>query len=240
MFKCLPAKVSKVSDGLVSSRYPCTYCGKDFRNRQDCIGHMNSQHLHYKPHVCIHCSAKFGYKQSLKRHLVICSKKSNFYRWKSPFCHWFCSVNSCLILCVKNSLIGCFLFLTFPVISSVFDGRYLPSGKYRCDWCSKCFVKKTDMEGHVNSFHLKKKSLVCEYCNRAFYYIQSLNRHKKTCQALHFQSIYSGYMKPNTVSLSEQTTHIDFIDGSGAMVEKEIDVKVDRNIDTHRLVQHWL
>lgn len=66
-----------VNDGLDCAKkyFSCTYCRKNYWNKADCLGHINSQHLKRKPYICKVCSVPFSYKQSLKRHEQSCLAK---------------------------------------------------------------------------------------------------------------------------------------------------------------------
>ncbi|XP_055895494.1 zinc finger and BTB domain-containing protein 43-like isoform X21 [Biomphalaria glabrata] len=55
-------------------KHSCSFCGKKFNNRSDCVGHVNSVHLNTKPFICKYCTMSYSYKQSLNRHLLSCKK----------------------------------------------------------------------------------------------------------------------------------------------------------------------
>ncbi|KAI9713492.1 MAG: hypothetical protein M1820_000874 [Bogoriella megaspora] len=50
---------------------------------------------------------------------------------------------------------------------------------FKCDiqWCSKAFVRKTDLERHVKSIHMQTKDWVCSYCGNGFARKDTLTRY---------------------------------------------------------------
>ncbi|XP_059163364.1 zinc finger protein 358-like isoform X16 [Physella acuta] len=48
---------------------------------------------------------------------------------------------------------------------------------FRCQFCSKSYAAKQDMEGHVNSQHLNCKPFQCPVCSKAFAYEKTLKCH---------------------------------------------------------------
>lgn len=62
---------------VFKSSFSCKLCGKQYKNRIDCEGHVNSQHLHRKPFVCSVCFMSFPYNRSLRRHEMNCRAKAS-------------------------------------------------------------------------------------------------------------------------------------------------------------------
>lgn len=60
------------SQKIRSRNFACEYCGRKFSNKRDCMGHVNSAHLHRKPFVCDLCQRSFAGKKTLNNHRKIC------------------------------------------------------------------------------------------------------------------------------------------------------------------------
>lgn len=92
--------------------YSCKYCGKNYWNKTDCEGHINTHHLNLKPYVCRVCSVPFCYKQSLKRHELTCLVRNIsqwFYRMVIFFEH---GINDVFVMWVQHAGSTAWKFMT--------------------------------------------------------------------------------------------------------------------------------
>lgn len=91
------------------------------------------------------------------------------------------------------------------------------SRNFTCGLCYKSFVVKRDLEGHVNSVHLKVKPFHCQFCDWRSSHKGELQKHVKKCAMVY------GDMKPQSTIKSED------LDGSDDEVvfgsDKTINIK---------------
>lgn len=57
---------------LRAKNFSCEFCGKRFRLRRECVGHVNFVHFKIKPFVCTLCNKGFSHMMVLKRHQKLC------------------------------------------------------------------------------------------------------------------------------------------------------------------------
>lgn len=66
--------------------------------------------------------------------------------------------------------------LPLPSTSSLHHNLTSSKG-FRCQFCSKSYAAKQDLEGHVNAQHLNCKPYQCPVCSKAFAYEKTLKCH---------------------------------------------------------------
>ena len=54
---------------------PCSFCERQFANKRDLEGHINSAHLNIKPYSCEICLKEFAGKKTLNNHKKVCTFK---------------------------------------------------------------------------------------------------------------------------------------------------------------------
>ena len=53
-------------------RNMCNFCNRVFSCKRDCLGHINSAHLHQKPYMCDICHRCFAGQKTLNNHKRFC------------------------------------------------------------------------------------------------------------------------------------------------------------------------
>jgi hypothetical protein len=57
-------------------------------------------------------------------------------------------------------------------------------GKFYCIYCSRCFVNKSQYDGHVNSHKIEESPYICQTCDKRFAYKSNLKRHPELFSTL--------------------------------------------------------
>ena len=132
--------------------YPCKYCNKSFKRREDRFNHKKVQHEEHT-HQCVKCPRKFGLKYFLKSHLARAHKIGNF-------------------LCVTCGK----AFVNSKMLS--LHNCNLQEGTYecKCDLCGESFASKKALKIHAG--HAHKTEHKCSDCGEKFSKTLLLKTHR--------------------------------------------------------------
>jgi len=137
----------------------CSYCNREFKQKEHLDYHIKSQHTNEKNFKCTHegCNAAFVRLRDLTIHERI---HTDTRPHKCPYEN-----------CDK----------AFKQLAHLNDHICLHTGnyKYKCEECDKKFIQKGQLKRHMR-VHTKEKPYECEVCGKKFAHSSSFVCHKRT------------------------------------------------------------
>lgn len=201
------------SDPTRNLIHKCTRCRLLFAT----VSEMNKHHIenHQNELECAICRKTFTYRANLWNHIRSVHRNQeglyeNTESRKYPIC-----------MCLKNQFFSIRFVAGITSPSAQFDGAdiKLDDGKtHKCSYCAELFNTKRELYEHNEAHHAteyhkcnlcglnykriwvhmrrhsNRKSYTCEYCDRKFFYRQSMAKHL---------SIHTGVMPYECVSCKE-------------------------------------
>ncbi|XP_078487780.1 uncharacterized protein LOC100186518 [Ciona intestinalis] len=158
--------------------HTCKHCDKSFIHR----GHLNLHELIHtgeRPFKCDLCPKSFKRKEHVTIHKVSHSGEKPF---KCENCNkTFGMIGS---LRVHNRMVKC----VSVNASGLEELTYLlhtlhlndfPPVPFKCKICEKAFHELRDLKGHHKRVHEKHRPHMCEFCDKSFVDVGTLNKHRR-------------------------------------------------------------
>lgn len=137
--------------------YRCTECLKEFALKRSFDLHM-ANHTGQQVFRCSNCRLAFFDLQLLENHEIGCNRK-----------HYEC------YLCKRN------MNLSLSELKKHIVRHIRRRPKFKCEFCSKTFLIKTQRKYHIQSFHSSAKNLECKHCKEQFTHVIARMKHENQC-----------------------------------------------------------
>lgn len=161
--------------------FECLICHKRFNAKVSLDTH-ESIHNGKKPFQCDECKLKFRTKQHLEKHTKIHTKKvGNQMQYSRN--------NRAMIEPIPEHLLGLKLFECYlcterfqfnrSYLKLHFQSKHIGGNVYECDYCSKKFLQKKNIEQHMRRVHMRTHLFKCNECEKQFRSDSDLKLHSK-------------------------------------------------------------
>jgi KRAB domain-containing zinc finger protein len=173
--------------------FPCTKCPKQFSTKYGLKIHTNISHDDNKRYQCYFCSLAIFEESGLIQHMSKHTKEKpykcqhclqSYQTQRSVKSHEdgkICSWRQTFRL--PNQCYFCDkVFLKRRNVNVHMNTVHLKEGLKRCNLCGKHFSSTTSLNHHITTVHLLERKRKCQLCSKGFSSNASLNRH---IQSLH-------------------------------------------------------
>ena len=147
-----------------NSKIKCDICDKTFPKNCKLKRHYEAVHMKLKPFKCEFCQQNFTQKGDMKRHVESIHQQAEIYE---------CSLCSKIFTSVKD-----FKLHYVKIHTDFTPPKENPNKEhFACNHCSIKFPRKSTLNGHINTVHLKIKQNSCGVCSKTFSTSRDLKRH---------------------------------------------------------------